>query len=122
MHILIQFILSSAGLSWILTKSILFNSIRQWITRKHKSYKGFIPTIQQPTEEYLTGAPSHKKNPILKKIWWFIDEVMNCSGCMGFWAGVLFCPEYALLNFFQYGFIGAISSLILIRLSEFLRK
>lgn len=116
MDILIKFILSVSGLSWIITKSILFKGFRQNVTRGLNKYIGdrFLKSMDYKPKKY---------NKVIAYMWWLLDELINCSGCFGFWAGILFCPYHSTpFDYLKHGCIGAISAMILIRYSEKLKK
>lgn len=123
MDILIKLIFSAAGFSWILTMSKLFKSTREWITRKHKMYTPPVEVLFAQAETEKGVIPLTFMQKKYKRFWWFWNELMNCSGCMGFWGGVIFCPDRSQWwNHLTYGCIGAISALILLRYSENIKK
>ena len=119
MDTLIKFILSSAGLSWIITKSIIFKGLRQRISRIFNNYIG--GSVEKRFHESIMNLDYKPKkyNKIIAYALWLLDELLNCSGCMGFWTGILFCPDHTTpLNYFKHGCISAISALILILYSD----
>lgn len=88
---LIIFILATAGLVWILNKSKLFKGWREFLSLKVKASKNIL--------------------------WWFLDSIHSCSGCMGVWAGLI---VYVLIKFnieiVLYAFIASICSVFIISL------
>lgn len=63
MEELIIFILSTAGLSWIVVKSKIFKSLR----------------------EKISSIRINSPNFVLN----YLDQVLNCSGCFGVWSGII---------------------------------
>ncbi len=109
---LIIFILSSSGLTWILCKSKLFKKMRESISLAYK--------------ESVKNMGSMTMLKFFKyKFLWAINEIFNCPGCMGFWAGVV---VYIIQNeevkrvILCYGFMGSIASLIIIQFYEYLNR
>jgi len=95
-----MFIFSVAGLTWIFTSSKIFKPLREKVSLKRQSAKGWWI-----------------------KLWLFLEGVLNCDGCFGFWASfVIYLLQKVKLEILLYAFIGAISSLILIGLTKFLEK
>ena len=87
------FILATAGLVWILNKSKLFKSWREYLSRKNK---------EKLEKNYL---------------WWFLDSIHLCSGCMGFWAGIIvYVIQKNKVDFLLYMLLAAISSVFIISL------
>ncbi len=110
---LLVFILSTAGLSWIFTKSKIFKPLREKITLRKQIYEITKKSI-------ITELANNKLN---LKLYTFLDNILNCHGCFGFWAGLI-CYLLMLLNLeiILYAFIGSISSLLLIGLFNFLER
>lgn len=96
---LIVFILSSSGLSWIITRSKLFQSIREFFSKK---------SINNETN----------------KFYWFISSILSCWGCFGFYSGLFCYPFLYPIDsvMILFGFIGSVSSLIIIDLIIFIEK
>lgn len=71
---LLIFIFSTCGLTIILTKSILFKSLREYVSSKD------------------IRIPVSSSNPYkLKSVnvgWWFLASIMNCGMCCGLWASI----------------------------------
>jgi hypothetical protein len=115
MEKLILFILATAGLSWILTKSKLFKPLREYLTG---SYRDQIELVANEGLNFIRGIKLY--------VLYFFDSIFGCEGCMGFWSGIL---NYLLiaknidLGIFVYGFTGSIASLIIIALfNKLIRK
>lgn len=106
MEKLILFCFATAGLSWIVVKSKLFKSFREWVTFLYVSS--------------IKGVESGKIIANIKyKIFWFLNEVINCEGCIGFWSGILnsiLIYNQISVSTISYGFAGSIVSLLLISL------
>lgn len=113
MEFMTIFILSTSGLTWILTKSKLFKSYREHLTRKLDFYNAAIINFRSITNSIKYG------------FYWMFDSLFSCSGCMGFWSGIL---NYLLIyqkmdiKLIAFGFAGSVISLIMIQLYDFLRK
>lgn len=111
MLLLIKFIFASAGLSWIVVRSNIFKPFREYITKERKVYQALSVTNQR------LRFKSH--------VLWFLDSILNCSGCFSFWA----CqPIFFLLFSFKWQefiihiLIGTIAPSIIINFWQFLRK
>jgi len=108
---LLIFILSSAGLSWIVTRSKVFKGTREKISFKKQVYE--IAVVDKNT--FLRNL---KMNIFL-----FLENVTNCFGCFGFWAGIIcYLLQKCNCEILLFAFIGAIASLLLIGLFNFLDK
>ena len=105
---LILFIISTAGLSWILCRSKLFTPLRSFLT---DSYKDKIEDISAEGMSLILGIKLY--------FYYFFSSIFSCEGCMGFWAGAV---NYILIyksldiNILSYGFAGSIVSLFIISL------
>ena len=90
MHLLL-IILALVGLTWILVKSTLFKPIREFISKKN----------------------TNKGNIFIR----FLDSIMNCEGCMGFWAaGVVYVLDYFKIEIALYCFAGSFCSVFMMAL------
>lgn len=90
---LIIFILSTSGFVWILNKSKIFRPLREYISLKYK------------------------KTP--NGLLWFLDSILECSGCMGVWAGlIIYLLQYYNIQIILYTFIGSYCSVFLISLLQ----
>jgi len=81
MYKLLLFILTTACISYVVTQGDIFKKLREWTTLKSKN-----------------------------KIWWFINEIMNCPLCFGFWAGIV---VYLLPEWVYYPFVSSIMSYVI---------
>ena len=96
MQDLLIFIFSVSGLSWIVTKSTILKPFREYITTKRIKYNFGVLV--------------------------FIDKLLNCYGCFGFWSGII-CYELQKYHCdIIYAFAGSMVSLLLIGLFNFLEK
>ena len=95
---MILFILSTCGLTYILTRSKVFKSTREGITRKRKaSPKNFIVS--------------------------FFDGMLGCYACTGFWAGgIIYGLQLLKIDFLLYMLTGSIVSLTAIEFILFLKR
>lgn len=97
MHDLILFILAVSGLSWVVTRSIIFRPIREFVSgRKIKLEKDGSAKVRI----YLYSQ---------------LRELLNCYKCFGFWGGIA-CYSMTVLgvDFLLYAFAGVASSAILV--------
>lgn len=80
------------GLTWIITESKIFKPFREYISKKNKS----------------------KKNVFIN----FLDSILNCSGCFGFWAALMvyFVRDIELIIYLLNGSILSIFALSLLKL------
>ena len=88
---LILFILTTGVISYVVTTGALFKKLRENVSRKNE---------QENTMEF-------------KNYWyWFLDEILNCPLCFGFWAGILVYLAVYVCDFswLCYPFVGAITS------------
>ncbi len=112
MEKLILFMFATSGLSWIIVKSKLFKSQREFIT---SMYLSSIKGVE-------SGGIFAK---IKYKLLWSLNEITNCEACMGFWSGAInSILIYRQINelTFVYGFAGSIINLLIISLNKFLNK
>ena len=97
---LLILLLSSAGLTWGVVTSKLFKRLREYFTMNRMLY-----------------APKNGKVKLKYYFYWFMDSILNCQGCFGFWSGVI-C--YVLLKcgleMILFGFIGTVVSLLFFHL------
>jgi len=94
---LILFILSTAGLTWILVLSKIFRPLREFITRKNSQKKSYLGE--------------------------FLDGVFNCEGCMGFYSGtVVYVLQYYNIEFMLYAFAGSFCSLLFISIIKLINN
>lgn len=90
---LLIFILSTAGLVWVMNKSKITRPLREAISLKYKT----------------------SPNGLL----WFLDSILECSGCMGVWAGLaVYTLQYYNIEIALYAFIGSFCSVFLISLLQ----
>jgi len=106
---MIEFILATAGLTYIVTQSRLFLGLRESFKRNPE--KGY-------TQSQLDG--NHPEG--------FIYDFLSCPLCFGFWAGafvwMLQGGEFGYLGktMFLQACIGAISSYFIYLVISFLKK
>jgi hypothetical protein len=86
------FILSTAGFTWLITRSKLFVFLRVAVSKRYDKNRN-------------------------NKFFWFLENILNCVGCFGFWSGV--ANALLVLMVFDitlvcYGCAGIIISLLLI--------
>lgn len=105
MELLLKFILASAGLTWVLGKSKLFKPFREYLTLSNELFN----TVLIKTKVGKTFW-----NKWAGKLFWFLDEMFSCSGCLGAWCGLL--VSVAMFGRFDilFMFIGSITALLLI--------
>lgn len=110
---LLILILSSAGLSWIVTKGKICKSFREKV-----SYKKSIYDICVKSTELRSFGNSTKR-----RLFVFLENILNCYGCFGFWAGMIcYTLQKCNCEIVLFAFIGSIASLLLIGLFNFLDK
>lgn len=113
MQELLVFILSVSGLSWILTKGSVFMPLRVRVTFKSEAY---ILLVKDPNTNTV-------KNNFYRQIYWFLNSILNCHGCMALWSGLLcYGLHWIGLDVVVYGFAGVSASLLVISLIKFLDK
>lgn len=105
MELLLKFILASAGLTWVLGKSKLFKSFREYLSLNDQLFNDIL---------LKTKSGKTFFNKIAGKLFWFFSEMFSCSGCLGAWCGLL--VSIAMFHRFDimYMFIGSITALLLI--------
>ena len=112
MENLIVFILATAGLSWIVCRSNLFKSIRESVSHTY----GLVEVERK-----------FKKKKILIRggFYYFLDSILGCVGCFAFWASqlnyIMIFKEISVDSIYC-GFIGSITSLIIVNYSTYLGK
>lgn len=98
---LIELILITCSITWVFTLSKSMKPFREWISKKRMSV--------------LTGSLT--PNVFVLAFWTFLEMLLDCYGCFGFWASI---PAYYLLvwdfhrDIFAYMFVGSFSSIILL--------
>jgi hypothetical protein len=110
---LLKFILSSAALTWIFTRSGILKSTREYITTKAELFKF------EKTEFGIKKI--HRIIPYL--FFTFLNEILSCYACTGFWCGIIihFVMKYDL-QIIQNCLIGLISSLTIISYNQYLNR
>jgi hypothetical protein len=104
--------LATAGLTWVLCRSKLFKSTREYCSLTYDE----IEVKKRFNKPQFIGKET---------IFWFLTSLFSCYGCMGFWASqpiFLFLYRELSLNNLLYGFIGAIASLIIVNYSSYLER
>ena len=110
---LIIFILASAGLTWMLTRSKLFKPLREKITIKRQVLSISVKAIE--TKGFSTT--------IKHKFYWVLDELLGCYGCTGAWMGaIIYLLQKCNAEIIIYICIASITSQILVLLVQFLEK
>lgn len=111
MQSLLIFMLSSAGLSWIVTRSSICKPLRERISFKKQVY-----------EVAVVDKNSFLRN-LKMNIFSFLEGVTNCFGCMGFWSGIIcFLLQKCNCDIALFAFSGSMVSLLLVGLFNFLDK
>ena len=97
---LILFLLSTAGLTIIVTYSYIF--------------KGFRDYFEIPTQR-LSDINFGQTATIKEKIFLAIHKLVTCPLCFGFWAAAINCllSEITIGQYLMYCFAGAIVSLVI---------
>lgn len=104
-------LLSIAGLSWILVKSPLFKPFREYISREHIFYKKCVDN------------PHSLRFTINYKIYWFIDSLLNCMFCIGFWSAIVcYLLNKIHLEIVLFALSGTMVSGIIIGFINFLNR
>ena len=100
MATLILFLLSTAGLTVIVTYSYIFKDFRDYFS---------MPT--QRASDIQFGAKATKT----EKVFGVIHKIVTCPLCFGFWAGAINCglSNVPYGHYLMYCFAGAIVSLII---------
>jgi len=97
MHDLILFILAVSGLSWVVTRSVIFRPVREFVSGRKISLE--------------------KDGALGVKYFFYsqLRELLNCYKCFGFWGGVA-CYSMMVLgvDFLLYAFAGVAASAILV--------
>jgi len=113
MQDLIVFILAVSGLSWIVTRSIAFRSLREFVSHKKNVFTNAIKNT------YMRSLLNEAK----LSFYTFLEGVLNCHGCFGFWAAFICYPLQKFgYNIILYTFIGSIASLLVIGIINFLER
>ncbi len=91
---LLIFTLSTAGLSFAVTRTYLFKGMREYISDK-----------------------AQIKNT---KVWLLLESLVTCSFCVGFWAGIMmyFLIYIISAEALYFPFMGAMVSLLIVELSK----
>ena len=56
-------------------------------------------------------------------IHWFLDSILSCGGCFGFWAaGIVFALLHFHIDMLLYGFAGSAIGIVMIDLINFLER
>lgn len=125
---LLVFIMATIGLCIILNKSRLFKPMRKWI---HETY-----------EESLArhGINSNFRTFVVWKTFWFLQELILCDLCMGFWTGMLVylvwhpcASEYLIyyvnvmgitvsVNIIIFGLVSSIASFTYAELLDYVKR
>jgi len=91
---LIIFLVTTASLTYGVTKTDLFKSARENASSRNIKLNEGMPKI-------------------ISWRWWFLDHVLNCTFCFGFWASV---PSYVMVSFgpqwLCYPFLGCAASML----------
>ena len=112
MEKLIVFILATAGLTWILCRATIFKVLREFI-----SYKYDLVEVEKKFKSTHLVIKSSIFN--------FLHGIFNCYACMAFWVSqLMYIAVYKELSLdsIYYGFIGAITSLIIVSYPSYLGK
>jgi hypothetical protein len=98
----ILFILSTAGLTWVITRSKLLKAKRERVSFKANVYA----LIAKRTFLEESACLFYSK----------LNDFLNCYGCVGVWSGLINFTFIYALNFPapSYGFAGSIISLTII--------
>ena len=109
----VLFILATVGMSWTITRSMLFKSYREYFSRKEALYSICVKSTETKS----------LKNTIKYKFFWAISTLNDCYGCCGFWSGVgIYMVQKHNGEVIVYAFSGITGSLILIGLHKYLEK
>lgn len=86
------------GLVWILCESKLFKPLREAISKKYKVANGV--------------------GKWYKPIFWFLDSIFNCHGCMGLWAALIvyLAKDYEIVVFALCGPILSVFVICILKL------
>lgn len=122
------FINATVGLTYIVTKSAIFHSFRDFflITEKHKSLwqNGVIRRAtdkfgSQEAEGYEKYVQKKLRIPFIHYSFNVIYKVITCPLCFGFWSGLM---TYSMQSWgwdpLLYGFMGSIDSYLVYLLVE----
>lgn len=113
MENLLIFILSVSGFSWIVTRSKIFKPLREKVSHKKNIYEIAVKSTMMKCVN----------NNFKLKAFTFMDGLMECWGCFGFWAGIAcYLIQLYGINIILYAFVGSISSLLVIGLINFLDR
>lgn len=97
MYKLTLFILTTACIAHVATQGDLFKKVREWVTMKYDKTNKFT--------------------------WWFLNEIINCALCFGFWAGiVVYLAIIYNLEYLCYPLTGGISSYIIYLIIKNLKR
>jgi Protein of unknown function (DUF1360) len=112
MEKVILFILATSGLSWILCKSKLFKAMREYFSEVAESIE-------------VEKSFNKKIFPGKETLIWTITSLFSCVGCFGFWTAQF---NYVLIfkqvdiEMIAFGFIGSITSLLIVSYISFLER
>lgn len=110
---LLVFILSVSGLSWIVVRGKICKPLREKVSQKKAIYEICVKSTEMKS----------CVNSFKLKVFTFFENILNCHGCFGFWAGLIcYTLQKCNCEILLFAFIGSIASLLLIGLFNFLDK
>lgn len=104
-------ILAISGLSWAITKSSVLKPLREYISKERIFY---ISCIKNPHSFIFT---------IKYTSYSFLDSLMGCENCMGFWSALIcYLLHKYHLDIILFAFAGTMICGLVIGLINFLNK